>query len=163
MIMKKLAVLLFAVLAMTAATIMGATSASAKVAPDESLVGVNTENATIYGLAGEKPLFLNFWATWCPPCVGEMPGMEAMYKKYGDRLHFAAVSVDEEPGAAAAFVQKTGLTLPVYTGDLSRIANDYSIDAIPRSILIGTDGSVLAEHLGAMSEKDLEEFLSKAL
>ena len=104
--MKKLAVLFFAVLAAGFMFLVGGPSASAKAAPDEALIGVvNASDTTIYGLAGEKPVFLNFWATWCPPCVGEMPAIEEMYKKYGDRLHFAAVSVDDENGAAAAFVQ----------------------------------------------------------
>ena len=163
--MKKMSILIVAVLALTTAFVLfaKAPSASAKAAPDEALVGVNTGDATIYGLAGEKPLFLNFWATWCPPGVGEMPAIEAMYQKYGDRLHFAAVSVDEEAGTAAAFVRSRSLTLPVYTGDLNKLGNDYHLDFIPRSVLIGTDGAILAEHTGGMDEAALEAFLSKAL
>lgn len=163
--MKKMSALLcaFVILAAAFATFANAPSVSAKAAPDEALVGINTGDATIYGLAGEKPLFLNFWATWCPPCVGEMPAIEAMYQKYGDRLHFAAVSVDEESGAAASFVQSRGLTVPIYTGDLQKLGSDYQLDAIPRSVLVGTDGTILAEHLGGMDEAALEAFLSKAL
>ncbi len=161
--MKKFAVLFVAVLAVGFALLLNGPSASAKAAPDEALVGINTSDASIYGLAGEKPLFLNFWATWCPPCVGEMPDIEAMYQKYGDRLHFAAVSLDDSAEEARMFVESKGMTLPVYTGDLNKIGNDYSIDAIPCSILVGTDGSIIAKHRGAMSEAELEAFLSKAL
>ena len=162
--MKKLAVLFFAVLAAGVMFLVGGPSASAKAAPDEALVGVvNASDTTIYGLAGEKPVFLNFWATWCPPCVGEMPAIEEMYKRYGDRLHFAAVSVDDENGAAAAFVQSRGLTVPVYTGALNKIGNDYNLDAIPKSVLVGTDGAIIAEHVGGMSAAELEAFLRKAL
>ena len=160
--MKQFAVLFLAVLAVGFA-LLGGSSASAKAAPDEALVGINTSDAAVYGLAGEKPLYLNFWATWCPPCVGEMPAIEAMYRKYGDRLHFAAVSVDDEKGAAAAFIQSRGLTVPVYTGDLDKIGNDYMLDAIPKSVLVGTDGSIIAERVGGMSEAELEAFLAKAL
>ena len=160
--MKKLAVLVLAVLAVGFTFLLGGPSASAKAAPDEALVGVNTSDATVYGLAGQKPLYLNFWATWCPPCVGEMPAIEAMYKKYGDRLNFAAVSVDEEAGAAAAFAQSRGLTVPIYTGDLNKISTDYKLDAIPQSILVASDGTIIAEHLGGMSEAELEAFLAKA-
>ncbi len=161
--MKKFAVLFVAVLAVGFALLLNGPSASAKAAPDEALVGINTSDASIYGLAGEKPLFLNFWATWCPPCVGEMPAIEAMYQKYGDRLHFAAVSLDDSSAEAKTFVESKGMTLPVYTGDLNKIGNDYSIDAIPCSILVGTDGSIIAKHVGGMSEAELEAFLSKAL
>ena len=156
--MKKLTVLMMALacLLLTSATVL------AKAAPDEYLTGVNTQDATIYGLAGEKPLYLNFWATWCPPCVGEMPAIEAMYQKYGDRIGFAAVSVDQDAETARSFIAQRGFTMPVYTGDLQRLANDYMLDAIPRSILIATDGSIIAEHVGGMRERDLEAFLSKA-
>ena len=161
--MKKLAVLFFAVLAMGVAIFASTPTVSAKAAPDEALTGLNTGDASIYGLAGEKPLYLNFWATWCPPCVGEMPAIEAMYRKYGDRLHFAAVSVDNSASDAQRMIAERGLTVPVYTGDINKMAQDYSLDAIPRSILVGTDGTIIAEHLGGMSEAELEAFLSKAL
>ena len=161
--MKKLAVLFFAVLAIGFAFLANNPTVSAKSAPDEALVGINTGDATIYGLAGEKPLYLNFWATWCPPCVGEMPAIEAMYKKYGDRLGFAAVSFDNSASDAQKMIAERGLTVPVYTGDLNKISQDYWVDAIPRSILIGTDGTIIAEHVGGMSEAELEAFLAKAL
>ena len=161
--MKKFAVLFFAVLAIGFAALASAPTASAKAAPDEALVGLNTGDATIYGLVREKPLYLNFWATWCPPCVGEMPAIEAMYRKYGDRLNFAAVSVDDVAADAQKMIAERGMNVPVYTGDVNKIGMDYSIDAIPKSILIGTDGTIIAEYLGGMSEAELEAFLSKAL
>ena len=161
--MKKFAVLFFAVLAIGFAVLASAPTASAKAAPDEALVGLNTGDATIYGLAREKPLYLNFWATWCPPCVGEMPAIEAMYRKYGDRLNFAAVSVDDAAADAQKMIAERGMNVPVYTGDVNKIGMDYSLDAIPKSILIGTDGTIIAEHLGGMSEAELEAFLAKAL
>ena len=162
--MKKTAMAFFAVLVVGFALLANAPAASAKAAPDEALTGVNVSDASILGLASGKPLFLNFWATWCPPCVEEMPAIEAMYKKHGDRLNFAAVSVDNETGVVPAFISSRGLTLPVYIGsDLNKIANDYYLDAIPRSILVGADGSIIAEHAGGMTEAELEAFLSKAL
>lgn len=161
--MKKFAVLVFAVLAVGFVFLLHGPSASAKAAPDEALIGINTSDATIHGLAGEKPVFLNFWATWCPPCMGEIPAIEEMYEKYGDRLHFAAVSVDDSAADARAMIKKRGMTIPVYTGDLNKIGRDYSLDAIPRSVLVGTDGSIIADHEGAMSATELEAFLMKAL
>ena len=160
--MKKLALLVFAVFVVGMTVLMGSSTTLAKAAPDEALVGVNTSDASILGLAGEKPLYLNFWATWCPPCVGEMPAIEAMYQKYGDRLNFAAVSVDDRAEDARAMIASRGFTVPVYTGDLQKLANDYQLDAIPRSLLVGKDGTILAEHLGGMSEAEWEAFLQKA-
>ena len=162
--MKKNTVLFFAALAVGFVFLLNGCSASLKTAPDEALIAVsNASDTTIHGLAAEKPVYLNFWASWCPYCVEEMPAIEEMYKKYGDRLHFAAVSVDDEKGAAAAFVQSRGLTVPVYTGALNKIDNDYNLDAIPKSVLVGTDGVIIAEHVGGMSAAELEAFLRKAL
>ncbi len=135
----------------------------AKIAPDEVLTGINTANTTINGLVGEKPVYINFWASWCDPCVGEMRAIAAMYQKYGDRVRFAAVSIDDEAGKAPAFVRSNGLTFPVYMGDSQKISTDYQMDAIPRSVFIGTDGNILEEHVGAMTEQELDRFLARNL
>ena len=161
--MKKFAVLLFAVAALGFVCLLTGHSASAKVAPDEALVGVNTPDATISGLTAEKPLYLNFWATWCPPCVAEMPAIEEMHKKYGDRINFAAISVDERAEDARVMIEKRGMTVPVYTGNLNKMAQDYRLDAIPYSVLVGKDGAIIAEQVGGMSAAELEAFLAKAL
>lgn len=161
--MKKNAVLFFAALAVGFVFLLNGCSASLKTAPDEALIAVsNASDTTIHGLAAEKPVYLNFWASWCPYCVEEMPAIEEMYKKYGDRLHFAAVTVDQEKEDAAAFVQKQRLTLPIYTGDLNKIGTKFNLDAIPRSVLIGKDGRIIADYSGSMSAAELEAFLAKA-
>ncbi len=157
--MKKLICLLAAALCFT----LGSAAALAKAAPDAALTGLNTADATVRGLAGEKPLYLNFWATWCPPCVGELPAIEAMYQTYGDRLHFAAVSIDDGAAQVKAFVERRGLTVPVYMGDTEKLTEDYRLQAIPVSLLIGTDGELIAEHVGGMDKAALEAFLSRAL
>lgn len=111
----------------------------------------------------DRPVYLNFWASWCPPCVREMPHIEALQKQYGDKIYFAAVTMDQNPADARAFIQDKGLTLPVYTGNLQAIAQLYDVSAIPVSLLIGTDGTILAKHVGAMDEAELKQFLQPAL
>ncbi len=167
--MKKIALIVVSVIAVLVVLAIGGLymlykpGAPLKHALDEAIVGVNAPNTSIYKLSGEKPLFLNIWATWCPPCVGEMPAIEKMYKKYGDRMHFAAISVDSDPAVVPDFVSSKGFTFPIYTGDADKLSKDYAIDVIPRSILIGPDGTVIEDHFGAMSEAEMEQFLLKAL
>lgn len=141
----------------------GGTDLTGTAAADGALVGLNTANTTIRGLAAKKPLYLNFWASWCGPCVGEMPAVEAMYKKYGDKISFAAVSLDENSADAVKLIESKGFTFPVYSANPEIMEKDYHVDLIPRSLLISADGAVLADHSGAMSEKQLEAFLEKAL
>ncbi len=132
-------------------------------APEVLLQGFDGQGRSLSELYKEKPLYLNFWASWCPPCVKEMPHIEGLYQKYGDKVAFAAVSVDERTEDAKAFVQKSGVTLPIYSGNNAELARGYGLDAIPVSLLIGTDGKILAKVVGGMNEKQLEAFLQPVL
>ena len=144
----------------------GVTVAEAAAAPDADLTNLRDDSATsIATLSADKPLFLNFWASWCPPCVGEMPHIDAMYQKYGDRVNFAAVSIDGSTDDAKSFTQGRGadLQLPFYYGDEMAISQAYHIDAIPISMMIAPGGEIIAQHLGGMTEEELDAFISAAL
>ena len=135
----------------------------AAAAPDELLKSLDgSKQVQLLELSREKPVYVNFWASWCPPCVKEMPHIEKLYQKYGDRMNFAAVSVDEKLSDAEAFTAKSKLTVPVYTGDLKKLGRDYNLEAIPVSIII-RDGKVIARTVGGMDEAGLEKFLAQGL
>lgn len=141
-------------------------TAEAAAAPDAALTNLRDGSDTsIAALAADKPLFLNFWASWCPPCVGEMPNVNAMYQKYGDRVNFAAVSIDTSADEAKSFTEGQGanLDLPFYYGDEMAIAQAYQIQAIPLSLLIAPGGEIIAQHIGGMTADELDQFISSAL
>lgn len=143
-----------------------ATVAEAAAAPDADLTNLRDASTTsIAALAADKPLFLNFWASWCPPCVGEMPHIDAMYQKYGDRVNFAAVSIDGSADDAKSFTQGRGanLQIPFYYGDEMAISQAYHLDAIPLSLMIAPGGEIIAQHLGGMTAEELDAFISAAL
>lgn len=142
------------------------TVAEAATAPDAALTNLRDESAaSIASLSADKPLFLNFWASWCPPCVGEMPHIDAMYQKYGDRVNFAAVSIDGSADDAKSFTQGRGanLQIPFYYGDEMAISQAYHLDAIPLSLMIAPGGEIIAQHLGGMTAEELDAFISAAL
>ena len=147
----------------SAAPAAAAVEKSSSLAPDVRLKGLDGQARMLSDLYKDKPLYVNFWASWCPPCVKELPHIESLYQKYGDRVAFAAVSVDEHSEDAQALAQKSGLTLPVYTGNNAELSRNYGLDAIPVSLLIGKDGKILAKTVGGMTEKQLEAFLQPAL
>ena len=157
--MRQISLLLLALL--LCCSIVQAKSLSS--APDENLVGLNAADTSIAALHDGKPLYLNFWASWCPPCVREMPHIDALYQKYGDQINFAAVTIDENTGDAQAYLAKSGVSVPVYTGNINGIAADYGLEAIPVSVLIAADGTVLAQTVGGMDASALEAFLAPAL
>ena len=133
------------------------------IAPDEVLKTLDGKTVKLKDLYMEKPVYLNFWASWCPPCVKEMPHIENMYKKYGDKVNFVVVSVDSKEEQARAFDSKSDFTMPIYTGDINRLSDDYGLSAIAVSILIDTHGKIVKRTVGGMDEAALEKFIKSGL
>ena len=136
-----------------------AAGVTAQIAPDFTFTDLVTGKTTKLSDLRDKPVYLNFWATWCPPCVKELPHIQAKYEQYKDRIHFLAISVDSEQDAPAQFISSKGYTFPVGYGNEREISRAYNIEAIPASYIIGTDGTIKAQVVGSMDEADLERFL----
>ena len=94
-------------------------------------------------LAG-RVLVLNFWATWCGPCVDEMPSLERLHRALAPQgLFVAAVATDESTAAVLAFVRRHGLTLPVLHDRGGRdVARLYGVAGYPETVIVGRDGRV---------------------
>ena len=131
-------------------------------APDFTFTDLATGKVMNLSDLRDKPVYLNFWATWCPPCVKELPHIQAKYEQYKDRINFVAISLDGEQEAPAQFIPSKGYTFPVGYGNEREISRAYNIEAIPASYIIGTDGTIKAQIVGSMDEADLESFLQKA-
>ena len=139
-----------------------AAGVTAQIAPDFTFTDLVTGKTTKLSDLRDKPVYLNFWATWCPPCVKELPHIQAKYEQSKDRIHFLAISVDSEQEAPAQFISSKGYTFTVGYGNEREISRAYNIEAIPASYIIGTDGTIKAQIVGSMDEADLESFLQKA-
>jgi rhodanese-related sulfurtransferase/thiol-disulfide isomerase/thioredoxin len=104
-----------------------------------------------------KVVFMNFWATWCPPCIAEMPNIHRLYEKVkSDKIAFVMVSLDQNPAKAQKFISRKGFTFPVYTpnGPLPSI---YEGQVIPTTFIISPDGHIVSRKDG-MADYDNEEF-----
>jgi len=127
------------------------------------LQGLNGEPASLEEFRG-KVVFLNFWATWCPPCVAEMPDIQDLYNKVDrDQVVFVMVSVDEDPEKAQRFISKKGFDFPVYFPQGS-VPAAFSSDAIPATFVISPEGTIAFKKSGMANynTKDFRNFL-KAL
>ena len=122
-----------------------------KVTPREfSLQTLTGETLSLSGLQG-KVVFLNFWATWCGPCVIEMPSMEAIYKRYREKgLEILAVNFGESQAEVQAFMNNHGLSFPALLDEDGRTGGSYGIQAIPTSFLIDRDGNVVSRLVGSI-------------
>lgn len=114
-----------------------------------------------------KVVFLNLWATWCPPCVGEMPSIQKLYDKYADHPEVAFVMVsNESPDIIKAFKDKKGYTFPVYSS-LSETPAAFFTRSIPTTYVIDKEGKIVVREVGAMNwggkkmEKILQELIVK--
>lgn len=96
-----------------------------------------------------KVVLLNFWATWCGPCVGEMPAFEKLWKEYGDEVAVLAVNCLEDEETVRQFVAENGYTFPI-AFDVEGVVNmKYPTDGIPYTVVIGKDGTVQDIYVGA--------------
>ena len=110
-----------------------------------------------------KLVFLNFWATWCPPCRAEMPSMEEIHSRFqGEPFTILAVNVQEGAPTVQPFVEEFGYTFPVLLDESGSTAGEYGVRGIPTTYMIGPDGIVLAQLVGTRewNEAEIVERLS---
>ncbi|MGH7997487.1 MAG: TlpA family protein disulfide reductase [Opitutaceae bacterium] len=105
-----------------------------------------------------KVVVLDFWATWCPPCRAEIPGLESLYRQYADKgLVIVGISLDQDgPAKVKAFVKQHGLTYPIVMGNEQVSSNYGGIDAIPTTFVINRKGAIAAMHVG-YTDRDVFE------
>jgi peroxiredoxin len=122
--------------------------ARAKLADDFT---VPTPSGETFHLAAQrgKVVMINFWATWCPPCLEEMPAMERLYRRQKDGgFTLLAISVDTDPKKVTPFLREHQLTFPVGLDPKMQLANTYAVRALPSSFMVGRDGTLVALALG---------------
>ena len=132
-------------------------AAEGKAAPDFALKDLGGKDISLDDYKG-KVVFLNFWATWCPPCRQEIPGFIEAYEKYkGDGLVILGVAVSDRENSVKSYVEKSKMTYPVAMGD-TKIVKDYDPgNAIPTTIVIDRDGNIFHKHVGFMDQSQVEK------
>ncbi len=112
------------------------------------LVTIDEELFDFSTLKG-KTIFMNFWATWCPPCIAEMPNIQSLYDDIGDNenIAFVMVSLDEDWDVARAFMKRKKLDMPVYflTGPKPGI---YDSSVVPTTYVISPEGKIVTKRQG---------------
>lgn len=113
-----------------------------------------------------KPLLINFWATWCPPCVEELPLLERFYSENKAKSVQILGLAADKPEAVRGFLKKLPLTFPIGITDLSGIALSKSwgnlAGGLPFSVMLASDGRVMQRKMGKLSEDDLKTWLAAA-
>jgi thiol-disulfide isomerase/thioredoxin len=96
-----------------------------------------------------KVLFINFWATWCPPCIQEMPSINNLKKQFNEKdILFLMVDVDDNYKKSSKFMLNKKYDLPVYTA-ISSVPEELLSGAIPTTVIVDKEGRIVARHEGA--------------
>ena len=133
-------------------------TASTTHAPADFNLTLLDENGATKSLAEfkDKVIFMNMWATWCPPCIAEMPNINKLYKEMGDEVAFVMVSLDEDFETAKAFNKRKGYNLPIYTLQSNRPPM-YQSSTVPTTYVIDAKGELVLTHKG-MSNYNTSKF-----
>ena len=112
-----------------------------------------------------KPVVVNFWATWCPPCKAELPHFEKLYKELGGEVEFMMVDMTdgkrETVNDVKDFVEENGYTFPVYCDSDQNAAMTYSVYSIPVTLFIDKDGNLSDMRIGVLDEETLKSGIEK--
>ena len=111
-----------------------------------------------------KPVVLNFFASWCGPCVREMPALEAMAERYKGRVHFVGVTFNDRRDAAKGVLDRTGASYPAaFDPTPGDVAYDYAVRVMPTTFFIGPDGHLIERKDGEISELQLRTIIDRLL
>lgn len=120
-------------------------------------------NAVMLSGFFDKPLVLNFWATWCGPCKSEMPGFNSLYEEYKDRVNFVMLNVSDSEKTVAEFLDESGYTFPPYFDKTQIASYTYGASSIPLTFVMYKGGEIYGYQSGILPEEALEEALKNVL
>lgn len=119
-----------------------------KPAPDFALVDRAGKTWTLSELRGQV-VFVNFWATWCPPCREEMPAMQRLYTAMPkDKFKMLAILNNDKPAVADNFAAKLGITIPILDDQNNRVGPKYGLTGLPETFIVDKQGVLRAKFIG---------------
>jgi thiol-disulfide isomerase/thioredoxin len=131
--------------------------------PDFSVPMVGGGTFTLSENLG-RPVFINLFATWCPPCVGEMPEINKLGEEFGDQVNFIVIDIGEDEATAKGFGDSNSYSLPfAYSVDGAPFGDAYLIQAIPQTFLLNADGTISAFYEGSRDYDTFKAAIQAAL
>lgn len=128
---------------------------------DFKLNDINGKEISLSDFKGKK-VFLNFWASWCPPCKAEMPDIEKLYGQTKDSdLVILAVNIGEGNATAKSFIDDNKYNFTVLLDSNQSVARQYSIVAIPTSFFIDKEGNIVSTIKGGMTLQQMKDNINK--
>lgn len=129
-------------------------------APDFELETLTGDTIRLSELKG-KPVLINFWATWCAPCVLEMPNFQKYYEDYPGQFEVLAINYGESKDVVGEFIHDIGVTFPVLFDNDAKVHGVYRFPGYPTSYIVDKTGVIRFQHIGLMDERTLENYLTE--
>jgi thiol-disulfide isomerase/thioredoxin len=131
-----------------------------KRAPDFELASLEGSIVKLSSLTG-RPVLVNFWATWCLPCIEEMPNFQNAYEAYSRRFEILAVNANEPEKDVAQFVSDVGVSFPILLDPDGMAQSLYKLRGYPTTFFIDRAGTIIAIHIGLVTKAKLQDYLSE--
>ena len=107
------------------------------------------------------PVLINFWASWCIPCEDEAPALERAARRYGDRVRFIGVNVQDTDANARAFLRRFGVTYPNGRDASGEVAVEYGMSGVPETYFVDRNGALVRKWQGPLDDERLRQFLDE--
>lgn len=130
-------------------------------APSFELLGLDGQNHTLSEYKG-KSVVLNFWGSWCTPCVKEMPALQAQWEKWRDKgVVVVGVNVGEDQMTVENFIGNIGVDFPIVMDPDRNAVRSYGISPMPTTFFINAKGKVDSVHIGQLDLGTLDDVIGK--
>jgi thiol-disulfide isomerase/thioredoxin len=133
-------------------------------APNFNLVDLDGEGVSLTDFAG-RPVLINFWASWCPPCRQEMPYLQQIHNEQAvNGLAVLAINIQESPAKVKQFLSENDLSIPVLFDLTGTTSGDYGIVPIPTTFFVDGEGVIRQKVVGAFpNQQAIERELRKIM
>ena len=131
--------------------------------PDRELDGFDGGEPVDLAAYRGAPVVVNFWASWCEPCVQEMPDFQEVAEDLTGRVPFLGVNVQDAPANAKAFVDELGITYDLAADPSGEFYRDVDAFGMPTTLLVDADGMIVYRHTGILDADGLRELVAERL
>lgn len=131
-------------------------------APDITFTYFDGSEGSLDDFAG-RPLVVNFFASWCAPCVAEMPEFQEVFTELDGQVAFLGFNVQDDPADADALVERTGVTYELARDDDASVHQSFSGFVMPTTVFIAPDGTIAHSWAGALTGDQLRDIIAEEL